>query len=388
MSESQSIYIHIPFCTKKCIYCDFYSEIDLEQIPEYIQCLFKEMDMRKTIGSKIIGVDTFDIDTIYFGGGTPSLIPAKDVESLLQGIEKRFSLVPGVEITLEVNPGTTGQGYFKDLRSAGVNRLSIGAQSFIPKKLSFLKRIHTVEQSLAAINHAQKAGFDDIGLDMIYGLPFEDEKSWLNDLQRAIEIGPSHLSCYMLTIEPGTPLEKQVRDKRIDPINSSILSRLFKLTAETLNHAGYEHYEISNFAKKPQNRSRHNSKYWDMTPYLGFGAAAHSYDSRSRFWNHRNIKTYIKDVQSGRMPVQELENLSQDQKMLEMVMLRLRTSEGLNLEAFEKCFGQSFESCFKIIIDQICSESLGTIDTKHFVLNLEGKARLNSIVEAFAEKIL
>lgn len=354
-------------------------------IPDYILALKNEIENRADSKDKI--------DTIYFGGGTPSLLSVKGVNTILHTITDKFKVCPDVEITFEVNPGTININYLRQLKNTGINRLSIGTQSFNEDKLRFLTRIHTAKQSIKIINEAQKTGFDNISLDFIYGLYFETQTIWKKDLEQAIGMAPSHLSCYMLTIEPGTDFDKKIQKGLFKPPGNKAMSTLFKNTAILLNNSNYEHYEISNFSrlkqnKSKQNRSRHNSKYWDMTPYYGFGAAAHSYDGEIRSWNHRNIGQYIKDLVSGRLPDKEGETLTKNQKMMEMIMLRLRTLEGLDIAKFQTLFHDSFENRYKDILEPILGESLGIINDQRFALTLEGKTRLNSIVEAFAEKTL
>lgn len=385
MCDPKSIYIHIPFCVKKCGYCDFFSNTDLSLIPDYICALQNEIKKRADSADKI--------DTIYFGGGTPSLLTVKDVNTLLHTITDKFKVCRDVEITFEVNPGTINLNYLRQLKKTGINRLSIGAQSFNEDKLRFLTRIHTAKQSIKIINEAQKAGFDNISLDFIYGLYFETQTIWRKDLEQAIGMAPSHLSCYMLTIEPGTAFDKKIQKGLFKPLGNKAMSTLFKNTVIFLNNNNYEHYEISNFSngrqnRSRQNRSRHNSKYWDMTPYYGFGAAAHSYDGETRSWNPKSIGKYIKGLDSGRLPVEDEETLTKNQKMMEMIMLRLRTLEGLDIAKFQALFHDCFENRYKDILEPILGESLGIINDQRFALTLEGKTRLDSIVEAFAEKTL
>lgn len=380
MSDQKSIYIHVPFCLKKCVYCDFYSQTHLSLIPDYVNSLQKEIEKRSSSKEKI--------NTIYFGGGTPSLLSIKDIEILLQTIGENFSVLQDVEITLEVNPGTVDFNYLSQLKKVGINRLSIGAQSFNDDKLKFLKRIHTAEQAINAIDDAGKAGFDNISMDLIYGLPFETQNIWLEDLKQALKMAPPHLSCYMLTIEPDTPLGERFKKGLISPLDSMAMSMFFKKTSRFLTSNKYEHYEISNFSKGRQNRSKHNSKYWNMTPYYGFGPAAHSYDGKTRCWNHQSIDTYIKKLASGSLPVEASETLTREQKMIEMIMLRLRTFEGLDVEKFQNLFCVSFKKQFSDILKPVLDESLGCFKDYRFGLTLEGKVRLNSIVEAFAGKIL
>jgi oxygen-independent coproporphyrinogen-3 oxidase len=385
LCDQKSIYIHVPFCVKKCVYCDFYSKTHLDLIPEYSKSLKKEIETRAGAKDKI--------NTIYFGGGTPSLLPAKDIENLLQTIEDKFLVSRDAEVTLEVNPGTVDLDFLRQLKKIGINRLSIGVQSFNDDKLKFLGRIHTADQAVKTIDHAGKAGFGNISIDLIYGVPFETKIKWLEDLKQAVMMTPSHLSCYMLTIEPGTPLAEKLKNGEkfkqglLSPLDSRAMSRLFKKTSRFLDKFKYEHYEISNFSKGRQNRSKHNSKYWDMTPYYGFGPAAHSYDTTIRSWNHQSIETYIKDMTSGGLPVEGRETLTREQKMMEMIMLRLRTLEGLDMNGFESRFQISFQNEFREIIDNILDQSLCRFNDHRFALTLEGKTHLNSIVEAFSQKI-
>lgn len=379
MYNRASIYIHIPFCVKKCVYCDFYSKTRLSLIPEYVDSVQKEIEKRSVNEEKI--------HTLYFGGGTPSLLPVEAVDRLLQSVEKNFSVSRDAEITLEVNPGTIDAVYLSDLKHIGINRLSIGVQSFDDNKLNFLGRIHTADQALKTIETAEKVGFSNISIDLIYGVPHETLDAWLKDLKSAVRMNPSHLSCYMLTIEPGTPLHQQLEKGQIDPVDNDTLSELFRKTVLFLDGFDYEQYEISSFSNTRQARSRHNSAYWNMTPYYGFGAAAHSYDGETRSWNIRNIETYIKEMTAGRQPVQGRETLTLEQNILEMIMLRLRTREGLDLKQFETLSGISFKSRFDKLLAQVHSESLGEIENSRFALTLDGKIRLNSIVEGFAQTI-
>ena len=379
MSDQKSIYIHVPFCVKKCVYCDFYSKTHLSLIPDYVQSLLKEIERRSGLKEKI--------DTIYFGGGTPSLLSIKDVETLLQAIGGHFSVLRDVEITLEVNPGTVDFDYLSRLKRAGINRLSIGVQSFNDDKLKFLTRIHTAEQAINTIDDAGKAGFDNISMDLIYGLPFETQNIWREDLKQALKMMPSHLSCYMLTIEPGTPLDEKLKKGLFHPLGSTVISTLFKKTSQFLSNHTYEHYEISSFSKGRRNRSKHNSKYWEMMPYYGFGSAAHSYDGKTRSWNHQSIDMYIKALASGSLPVDDRETLTREQKMMEMIMLRLRTLEGLDVEKFQALFHVSFKKQFRDILKPVLDGSLGYFKGHRFGLTLEGKVRLNNIVEVFAGKI-
>jgi oxygen-independent coproporphyrinogen III oxidase len=374
-----AIYIHIPFCVKKCIYCDFFSKTNLNSIPQYTKAVGSEIKKRS--------LPWYKISTIYFGGGTPSLLSIKDVDLLLCAIEDNFSILPDAEISFEINPGTVDLKYLAGLKDIGINRLSIGVQSFNDDKLGFLKRIHTSKQAVKAIGDAKKAGFDNISLDMIYGLPFETQSMWLKDLEKAVGMEPAHLSCYMLTIEPLTDLHKYVKRGIVKPLDNNSIALLFRKTSRNLKNFQFEHYEISNFSKGRAKRSKHNSQYWDRTPYYGFGASAHSYDGSKRSWNHKSIEKYIKDLNSSRLPVEDFEILNLKQKKLETIMLRLRTLEGIDLENYKDEFQISFETEFKDIIASIQAESFGFLNREFFALNLEGKTRLDHIVELFAKAV-
>jgi len=328
------------------------------------------------------------INTIYFGGGTPSLIPAKEIYTLLETIGSLFPLSQDIEITLEANPGTIDLDYLRELKKTGVNRLSIGVQSFNDDKLKFLGRIHSAGQAKLSIENAGKAGFDHISTDLIYGIPFETKKLWLEDLKEAVKAAPSHMSCYMLTIEDGTILDEKLKKGLFVAHGAGTMSDLFKTTSRFLNDNGYDHYEISSFARGFKNRSRHNSKYWDMVPYYGFGAAAHSYDGKTRSWNYPDIDTYIKTLDSGRLPVHDQEILTREQKMTEMVMLQLRTLDGLDMKKFQTLFKVSFQIMFDDILKQLIKDAFGKITENRFALTLKGRMHLNHIVEIFARKIL
>jgi oxygen-independent coproporphyrinogen-3 oxidase len=377
--DYRAIYIHIPFCIKKCIYCDFYSKTDLGFIPDYIKAL--ETEIKKRSGQHT------PINTIYFGGGTPSLLSIEEVVSLLNTIKDNFSILPNAEISFEINPGTVDFEYLEKLNSIGINRLSIGVQSFSDDKLEFLKRIHTADQAVKAIDDAERAGFSNVSLDLIYGLPFETQSMWLEDLEKAVNMKPVHLSCYMLTIEPLTPLDKYVKKGMVKPLGQKSMSLLFKKTALVLSELQFEHYEISSFAKGRAYRSKHNSQYWDMTPYLGFGASAHSFDGQKRSWNHKSIIKYLKDIDSDRLPVEDFEILTPEQKKLETIMLGLRTSEGIDLIKFKNQFKISFQDEFENIIATLLDQSMGRLSSSKFALSLEGRTCLDDIVETFARQV-
>lgn len=380
MSENCGLYIHIPFCVKKCPYCDFYSVSDLCLRSEFLKALSIEMQLKSDLKNKI--------DTIYFGGGTPSLIPPSDIEKILVLIHKLFNITSNPEITMEVNPGTVNKEYFFNIKALGVNRVNIGVQSFQDKKLKFLERIHSAGQAAKTIQWAEKAGFDNLGIDLIYGLPGEKRQNWIADINSGLGFMPSHLSCYMLTYEPGTRMYDRLEKGIIMPIDDDSAASLFITVSQLLEKNNYIHYEISNFARGMTKRSAHNEKYWKAVPYLGFGPSAHSFDTKIRSWNYRDVKKYIGLLQKNSLPVENQEKLTLEQKITEMVMLGLRTSRGVNFKKFKDLAGKDFVPFFKSIIQRLESESMGVTNKKNFHLTLNGMLVLDSITALFADKIL
>lgn len=380
MSEKNTaLYIHVPFCIKKCPYCDFYSVATLSLKERFVDALLTEISLREDPQSAI--------DTIYFGGGTPSLLAPREVESILSRVRDHFNLATDCEITLEVNPGTVGPGYFDEIRRFGVNRLNMGVQSLCDEKLGFMDRIHSAEAAGQALRAARRAGFDKLGFDLIFGLPGETETVWRKDLDRALEFHPEHLSCYILTYEPGTPMYKSLEAGRISPLGDETVAALFKFTSTYLAAHGYLHYEISNFAAGPAHRSRHNRKYWNLVPYLGFGPSAHSFDGTRRSWNHADVRRYGEELGQGVLPVAETEILTREQVLIEMVMLGLRTSEGIDIKAFEKISSQGFMGMFKEVVRECEACSWAMIVDHRFILTLEGRLFLDTVTSRFAEKI-
>ncbi|MCG8616821.1 MAG: radical SAM family heme chaperone HemW [Desulfobacterales bacterium] len=389
---SELLYIHVPFCLKKCRYCDFYSETGVGNIPGFVSALNKEIE-RRAAATHDGGAGQPQARTVYFGGGTPSLLPLKSIEGILETILNNYPLVTQPEITLEANPGTLDLAYLKGLKALGVNRLSMGIQSFRPEKLSALGRIHTSEEAEKAIDYARAAGFDNIGLDLIFGLPDESYADWLQDLTKATSFAPEHLSCYMLTLEPGTALFEAYEAGGFRPMSPDRQVDLFSLTSGYLTDAGFDHYEISNFAGAKSLRSRHNSGYWQMFSYDGFGPSAHSLrfkdgckNTPERFWNLSDLKVYMTRLKEGHLPAADHERISPEQQLLEMLMIRLRTIEGVDIRAFNRISKVPFSDLFSSLIDALAREGFGrvTADGEAFALTRAGWARLDSIVEVFA----
>jgi oxygen-independent coproporphyrinogen III oxidase len=320
------LYIHVPFCISKCGYCDFYSVTSVSAIPDFLEAFFKEMTMYRG--------DFDSFDTVYFGGGTPSVLSSEQVKAILSGVRSNFDLVLNSEITLEANPADLNLSLLESLREIGINRLNIGVQSFDQKILDFLGRRHSVEQGISAIEDSRQAGFHNIGLDLIYGVPGQQVTSWLETLTQAMSLLPEHLSCYQLTVEPHTPLGKRCVEGELSPPSEDLQYEFFMKTSEMLEHAGYVHYEVSNFARGMAFASRHNQKYWDHTPYLGLGPAAHSFLNNQRWWNHRSMDRYLSAIKNGAKPIEGTEILSLEQLQLEAFYLGLRTQKGFCIQDY------------------------------------------------------
>ena len=374
--QSGGIYVHIPFCISKCPYCDFYSVTDLSLKSRWLQALIREME--------IVELDAFVFDTLYIGGGTPSVLNPNEIEQIIETLFGHFDFLPDTEVTIEVNPGTVSFEQFGDYLKAGVNRLNIGVQSFQEKNLTFLGRIHSVADAVFAYESARAAGFDNIGMDLIYGLPEQTKTNWRFDLEHAVQIRPDHLSCYMLTCEPGTRLHQDLNRGRIQLLNESNVRDLFDLTIDYLKSHGYAQYEISNFARRTDTKSplpvsRHNIKYWSFAPYVGFGPSAHSFIEPQRYWNCSDIKKYIREIEAGRLPIEEKEVLSTEQLMMEAIYLGLRTINGIDLAEFNQRFKVDFSRTFENNIIDLEKNGLLRIDHGHCALTRKGLSLLDSI---------
>lgn len=326
-----ALYIHIPFCIRKCVYCGFYSITDRSQIPDYLAALRREMELYREWAPSF--------DTLYIGGGTPSVLPATELERLIADIRGVFSIASDAEITVETNPADIDAGLLNAMCRAGVNRLNIGVQSFDDRILAFLGRRHDRRQAVAAVTAARIAGMENIGIDLIYGVPAQTMSTWFATLREAIALDPDHLSCYQLTLEDGTLLDEQFRRGEVVFPDDALQADFFSATSEFLENHGYTHYEVSNYSRSGR-ESRHNRKYWDHIPYLGLGPTAHSFQGRERRWNCRAVGLYINDLASGRAPIEAVETLSNEQLSLEDLFLGFRTRRGICLETFKIRYGR------------------------------------------------
>jgi len=330
-SKTPGLYIHIPFCITKCLYCDFYSLTSISAIPDFLDALFKEMEIYHNRFNPF--------DTVYIGGGTPSLLSPQQLESILKRVRKNFDLISNTEITpeitIETNPADLDRSSLESMREIGINRINIGVQSFDEKILNFLGRRHSVKQAISAVEASRKARFHNIGLDLIYGVPEQDINSWLDTLKQAVAFSPEHISCYQLTLEAKTPLGIRYQAGEFSLPGEELQYEFFMKTSEFLKDAGYIHYEVSNFAKGPGCTSRHNQKYWDHSPYLGLGPSAHSFQCNRRWWNHRSLDQYLAVINAGNLPFEETEILTMEQLRLEALYLGLRTKKGVSLQDFK-----------------------------------------------------
>ncbi len=331
LAPTPGLYVHVPFCQTKCPYCDFYSVTSPDLISAYLKALEQEARLYR---------DQFSpFDTLYLGGGTPSLLTGAQIATLAKRVRRHFSFASETEFTLEANPDDISREKLRLWRDLGANRLSLGAQSFNEAELAFLKRRHTAAQTLAALSLIRAAGFENLGLDLIYGLPGQTPDAWLRTLEQALACAPEHLSCYQLTMAPGTPLSRRAARGQVALPDEEAQRTLFLLTCEFLEDRGYLQYEVANFARGEEYFCRHNLKYWQRLPYLGLGPAAHSFQGGRRWWNHRGLAGYAAALAAGRAPLAGREALTPEQVRLETLYLGFRTREGVPLEVIESQSG-------------------------------------------------
>jgi len=379
-SKSGGIYIHIPFCIRKCDYCDFYSITDFSLIPDFVSALIREMGMMSFHAD-------FPCDTLYLGGGTPSVLKPEQIRRILEAAFEYFDLRSQAEITLEANPGTLSPESLREFRNMGINRLNIGVQSFSDENLAFLGRIHTAQDAALALKSAEKAGFDNMGLDLIYALPGQSEKDWRADMEQALAFAPAHLSCYMLTYESGTRLTQKMEKGIFSPLEEESSGNLFEFTVNFLESKGYAQYEISNFARSPELQSLHNRKYWSFAPYIGLGPAAHSFLPPQRRWNCRSVTAYIDLLKQNILPEAGKEFLTSEQQMLEAVYLGLRKKEGILIREFEKRFAVCFDDLFGELRKELKKKGFLETDAARCALSVPGMRFLDSITSLFADQI-
>jgi oxygen-independent coproporphyrinogen-3 oxidase len=359
------IYIHIPFCRKACYYCNFHFSVSQSLLPQMISAICQEAELRNDYLIE-------NISTVYLGGGTPSLLPINDCRLIIDKLHSIFNIDVDAEITLEANPDDINEQKLSDLKDTGINRLSIGAQSFFGDDLTWMNRAHNARQAYKSIELARQYGFENISIDFIYGTPILSDENWLQNLNMALQLNVPHLSCYALTVEPNTALQKMITKKKKENIDAEKQSRQFELLMQWAAENGYEHYEISNFAK-PGFRSKHNSSYWQNKPYLGLGPSAHSYNGNSRQWNISNNTLYIENINKNIVPF-EIEELSATQRMNEYIMTGLRTKEGIELDHLEKLSEEKMVSAIINDAQKFIRQNL--MERKNGSLTLTNKGKL------------
>lgn len=359
------IYIHVPFCKKACHYCNFHFSTQLQLKSDLVAAICKEAVLRKTFLQETV-------DTIYFGGGTPSLLSGSELEILLNTLNEHYTIAPNAEITLEANPDDIDPKTLNQWHQAGINRLSIGIQSFFEEDLQWMNRAHNAQQANHCIELAQTAGFYNLTIDLIYGTPGLTNERWKQNIETALTLGIPHLSCYALTVEPNTALDVMVRKGTKEEVDADHQAIHFNILTETLQNAGFEHYEISNFAK-PGFRSKHNSSYWQGNPYLGLGPSAHSFDGHvTRQWNISNNPLYISSLQQGIIPF-ESEMLTMVQRINEYLMTSLRTIEGISLSFLEKNWGEERkQEVLKAAQIHVVQQNI-QLQEQHIILTAQGK---------------
>ncbi len=370
-SEQAGLYIHVPFCLSKCAYCSFYSIKSVNLIPDYLAALQKEI--------KSYSGDFHSFDTIYFGGGTPSLLSPEQLAGIFSVIHKTYKIAADAEITLEANPGDISPEYLKALQSIGINRLNIGIQSFDDKLLQFLGRRHSAQEAIAAIEAARQAGFDNLGIDLIYGVKGRGIKSWKNTLQKAVSFSPEHISCYQLSLDKNTPLYKKYSQEGWQLPAEKAELQLFFTAAEEMENAGYIHYEVSNYARNDHHKSRHNVKYWRHVPYLGLGPGAHSFLGQKRWWNKSSVRSYLAEIAQNRMPVEDSEELTAEQLQLEALFLGLRTKAGIDLKLYLEKYGIDLLAEKKVIIEKLLEDKLVKLESGVLIPTQAGLAVADSL---------
>lgn len=348
--EGAGLYIHVPFCRRRCRYCAFVSSTNCEAAPAYLETVLREIALRSSPDLRC--------DTIHFGGGTPSVLPAGPLIRILEGLQANFDVAPDAEVALEANPGTIREVELEALHDAGVNRIVLGAQSFDEEDLRFLGRIHTSREIVEAFETTRNAGFENVGLDLIYGLPERPIAHWHAQLDRVLALKPEHLSCYMLSFEAGTPLEADRIAGRFAPPAERKAEKLFLETLDRLATEGYPFYEVSNFSREGRFPSKHNDRYWTREPYLGFGPGAHSFTPPVRRWNADSLDAYLSADREEHEEGDGREILRPFEEALETLALGLRTSQGVDLDAVFALASSRARKQTQGVIDRLVSSAL------------------------------
>jgi len=358
------IYFHVPFCKQACHYCDFHFSTSIKHKDEMLQCMVQELKLQATYLSK-------KIDTIYFGGGTPSLLEASEINLLIDEVAKYFDINPTHEITLEANPDDLDHKKIQLLKHTPINRFSIGIQSFYEEDLKWMNRAHNAQEAESAIKRVQDIGFENITADLIYGFPLLSDEKWLNNIHKLISLEIPHISAYGITIEPRTALAHHIKNGKQKAMDEEQSAQQFLLLMGVLADSSYEHYEISNFAR-PNCYAIHNTNYWKSQPYLGIGPSAHSFDGSRRQWNVSNNAKYMSSILKMHIPA-EVEILTTTDKVNEYIMTSLRTMWGLDLNHLTQLYGSETSSAIAIRSKEFIEEKKIFVDNDRLKLTKEGK---------------
>jgi oxygen-independent coproporphyrinogen-3 oxidase len=359
------IYLHIPFCKQKCHYCNFFSIASLKKKNNLFNALLSEIELQKNY----LGGET--IETIYFGGGTPSLLEGDEINQIIDELAKHHLMVQVPEITLEANPDDLNKEKIRALKKTPVNRMSIGVQSFFDEDLKYLNRIHNADEALLSVKRVMEAGYTNLTIDLIYGIPTLSEENWSQNLETFFSLNLPHLSAYALTVEPKTALDLLISRNKIKPVEEAAIVSHFNLLMRATKYNGFSHYEISNFCREPH-FSKHNVSYWSGKKYLGLGPSAHSYNGTSRQWNVSSIDEYNKNIHSGIIPSSN-EVLTNDQLYNEYVLTSLRTMWGTDVSIIESRFGTNRSAYFVKCIAKFLPENKVIVKGKKYCLTDEGK---------------
>jgi oxygen-independent coproporphyrinogen-3 oxidase len=365
-----SLYVHIPFCERKCLYCDFYSVAATEGVEDFLAALRREISLRTDFRDWAV------FETVFFGGGTPSLLTPGQVERILSHLHAAFRITPEAEVTLEANPGTVTDEKLRSFRSLGINRLSIGIQSFSDHELQTLSRIHDRAEAFRCVEHARAAGFDNISVDLIYSIPGQTLAGWEDDLRIAADLAPQHIAAYSLILEEGTPLARLVEAGTIRMNSADREAEMYEQAMAWLGTRGYEHYEVSNYAL-PGFRCRHNCNYWSHENYLGFGPSAHSFWKESdrtsgrRWWNVAGLSTYVDRLKNGVLPVKSEEQIGPKQMLNERIFLGLR-SGGLDLARLRADLGYDLTARQECEVQLLLDEKMAVLESGILCLTSKG----------------
>jgi oxygen-independent coproporphyrinogen III oxidase len=370
------LYVHIPFCSSRCSYCDFATGLYQSELADrYVRCLINEICASQ--------YHSENVDTIYFGGGTPSLLAPAQLDRILARLYDNFKIATETEITLEINPGSATPEKLRAFRSLGINRASFGAQTFDDAELAKLGRTHNTADALRTFADLREAGFANVSFDLIAGLPGQTLDGWKRNIKQALDLAPEHLSFYLLEVHSGTPLAEHIRRGIQPQPDEDLAGVMYEWMLTQATSSGYEHYEISNLCR-PGFHSRHNVKYWTAAPYYGFGCSAHSYDGDTRRWsNHRDVLKYVSVIESGESAVVEEQQLSRTDVRAEAVFLGMRLMEGVDLRRYRESFGVDLRDEHAADLDRFCEAGLVELDGDVIRLTRTGALLSNEVFAAF-----